>query len=81
MQLTRVEIETLGAEVRLIIWVWRKDEFTEQECPYAFTWSGEQVTFMAGGWSGNQVRIAQAKTQREAQSLAEEWLEAWLKDK
>ncbi len=80
MNLTKVEVSTIDKEVRFVLWVWCWDEWREKDRPYSFKWTNEKVIFMFGGWKGEPRIIGHAKTQDEAQKVAELWLETWLKE-
>jgi hypothetical protein len=75
----RIDISEVGSETRMVLWIPCLDEYRMKDCPYAFTWLDQQVTFMYGGWESKQPRpIGTAQTLEEARRLASEWLERYV---
>jgi hypothetical protein len=72
----RIEVSQAGSETRMVLWIRCMDEYRMKDCPYAFRWLDQQVTFMFGGWESKQPRpIGMAQSLEDAKRLASEWLE------
>ena len=79
MELKKVDISAIGSEVRFKLWVFCWDTFEQKDRCYCFKWHEGTVIFMCGGWLGEPQAVGEAETQEQAQKIAEQWLEEWLR--